>query len=96
MFGDSLGSDEGAEVGSLEGASNGTKYGTLDANHLHSDQLIVACLTLIHVIKSAHPIGMIGTTLGGTDKVKVELGHGTELGSLNGSLDGSNDVIRYF
>ena len=41
-------------------------------------------------------VEVLGSTLGGTDKVKVELGHGTELGSLNGSLDGSNDVIRYF
>ena len=41
------------------------------------------------------PVGALGSTLGGTEKVKVELDDGTELGSLNGSLEGSNDGIPY-
>ena len=38
---------------------------------------------------------MLGSTLGGEDKVKVELDDGTNLGSLNGSLEGFNYVIPY-
>ena len=41
------------------------------------------------------PVEVLGSTLGGADKVKVELDYGTELGSLNGSLEASNDGINY-
>ena len=41
------------------------------------------------------PVEVIGSTIGGADKVKVEIYDGTELGSLNWSLDGSNDGILY-
>ena len=38
---------------------------------------------------------MLGSTLGGEDKVKVELDDGNNLVSLNGSLEGYNYVIPY-
>ena len=41
------------------------------------------------------PVEMLGSTLGVEDKVKVELDYGTNLGSLNGSLEGYNYVIPY-
>ena len=36
------------------------------------------------------PVEVLGYTLGGAEKVKVDLDYGTDLGSLNGSIDGSN------
>ena len=41
------------------------------------------------------PVEVIGSTLGYADKANVEIGYGTELGSLNGSLEVSNDGITY-
>ena len=41
------------------------------------------------------PVEVFGSTPGGADRVKVELGNGTELGSLTGSLEGSPDGIPY-
>ena len=39
------------------------------------------------------PVEVLVSTLVGADKVKFDLDDGTELGSLNGSLYGSNDGI---
>ena len=41
-------------------------------------------------------VEVLGSTLGGADKVKVELDNGTKMGSLTGSLDGYNDGTPYF
>ena len=42
-----------------------------------------------------YPVEVFGSTPGGTDKVKVEIDNGTDLGSLSGSLEGSHDGIHY-
>ena len=41
------------------------------------------------------PVEVIGSTLGGSDKVRVDLDDGTGLGYLHGPLEGSNDNIPY-
>ena len=42
------------------------------------------------------PVELLGSTLGGAYKVRVEAyDDGTEMGSLNVSLEGSNDGIIY-
>ena len=41
------------------------------------------------------PVEVFGTTPVGTDKVKVEIDNGTDLGSLSRSLEGSHDGIHY-
>ena len=41
------------------------------------------------------PVGVFGSTTGGTDKVKLDLDNGTELGSLSGSFEGSHDGMPY-
>ena len=41
------------------------------------------------------PIEVLGSTLGGSDKVRVKLDDGTGLGSLHGPLEVSNDNIPY-
>ena len=41
------------------------------------------------------PVKLLGSTLGGAEKVKVELDDGNYLGSLNGSLEGYNYGIPY-
>ena len=41
------------------------------------------------------PVEVLGYTLGGADKVKVEIDYGTELGRLNGSFAGSKFGIPY-
>ena len=41
------------------------------------------------------PVGVFGSTTGGTDKVKLDIDNGNELGSLSGSLDGFHDGIPY-
>ena len=41
------------------------------------------------------PFEVLGSTLGGSDKAKVELYDGTYLGSLNVSLEVYNDGIPY-
>ena len=40
-------------------------------------------------------VEVFGSTTGGTEKVKVDLDNGTEMGSLYGSLDGYSDCIPY-
>ena len=42
-----------------------------------------------------YPVEVIGYTLGGADKVRVDLDYGTELGSLNSSIESSNYGIPY-
>ena len=41
------------------------------------------------------PVEVLGSTLGGADKVKVELDYGTDMVPLNGSFEGSNYGIPY-
>ena len=41
------------------------------------------------------PVEVIGSTIGGADKVRVELDDGTELVSLHAPLEGYNDGIPY-
>ena len=41
------------------------------------------------------PIEVFGSSPGGSDKVRVGIGNGTELGSLTGSLEGSPDGVPY-
>ena len=48
-----------------------------------------------YILTVLGPAEVIGSTLGGADEVKVELDDGTDMVSLNGSLEGSNDGIPY-
>ena len=41
------------------------------------------------------PVEVLGYRLGGSEKVKVELDNGTDLGSLYGSLEGYHDGIPH-
>ena len=42
-----------------------------------------------------YPVEVFGSTPGGSDKVKVDLDNGTDMGYLTGSLEGSHDGIPY-
>ena len=37
------------------------------------------------------PVEVLASTIGGAEKVRVELDYGTEMGYLTGSIEGSND-----
>ena len=41
------------------------------------------------------PVEVLGYTLGGSDKVIVEIDDGTDTGSLYGTVEGFNDRIPY-
>ena len=41
------------------------------------------------------PVEVLGYKLGGSEKVIVEIDDGTDMGSLYGTVEGSNDRIAY-